>query len=175
MKIYHGKFHPVIKNIKKLRMKKQDYHISITVDATAHEAFESINNVTQWWTENLEGSSHKLNDEFTVRFGDVHYSKQKLVKVVPDKKVVWLVTDSKLNFIEDQQEWTNTKIVFEILTQNNRTEVHFTHVGLVPDIECYDACSNAWSEYIHGSLLNLINTGKGRPARNEKETESKTM
>ena len=95
-------------------MKEQDYHTSITVNATAHEAFESINSVTKWWTENLEGSSQKLNDEFTVRFGDVHYSKQKLVEVVPDKKVVWLVTDSKLNFIKDKQEWTNTKISFEI-------------------------------------------------------------
>ena len=152
-------------------MKKQDYHISITVDATAHQAFESINNVTKWWTENLEGGSQKLNDEFTVRFGDVHYSRQKLTELVPDKKVVWLVTDSKLNFIKDKQEWTNTKIAFEILTQNNKTHVRFTHIGLVPEIECFDACSNAWSEYIQGSLLKLINTGEGQPTRKENKTK----
>ncbi len=154
-------------------MKKQDYHTSITVDATAHEAFNCINSVTKWWTENLEGSSQKLDNEFTVRFGDVHYSKQKLVEVVPDKKVVWLVTDSKLNFIKDKKEWTNTKISFEILTQNNKTQVHFTHIGLVPEIECFDACSNAWSEYIQGSLLKLINTGKGQPTRKENKTKDK--
>src|SRR5437773_11888414 len=129
-------------------MKTQVYHTSIMVDATAHEVFKSINSVTQWWTENLEGSSQKLNAAFTVRFGDVHYSKQKLVEIIPDKKVVWLVTDSKLNFIKDKKEWTNTKIVFEVLTQNNKTQIHFTHIGLVPEIECFDACSNAWSEYI---------------------------
>jgi hypothetical protein len=154
-------------------MKKQDYHTSITVDATAHEAFNFINSVTKWWTENLEGSSQKLDDEFTVRFGDVHYSKQKLVEVVPDKKVVWLVTDSKLNFIKDKKEWTNTKITFEILIQNNKTQVDFTHIGLVPEIECFDACSNAWGEYIHGSLLKLINTGKGQPTRKENKTKDK--
>ena len=27
----------------------------------------------------------------------------------------------------------------------SRNEVRFTHAGLVPDIECYDDCSNAWS------------------------------
>ena len=142
-------------------MKEQNYHTSITVDATANEAFGSINNVTKWWTENLEGSSQKLNDEFTVRFGDVHYSKQKLVEFVPDKKVVWLVTDSKLNFIKDKQEWTNTKIIFEISSQNDKRTIHFTHIGLVPEVECFGACSDAWSQYIQGSLLNLINNGMG--------------
>jgi len=155
-------------------MKEHNYHTSIAVNATAHEAFESINSVTKWWTENLEGSSQKLNDEFTVRFGDVHYSKQKLVEVVADEKVVWLVTDSKLNFIKDREEWTDTKIVFDILRENNQTQVHFTHIGLIPDIECYNACSNAWSEYIQGSLLSLINTGKGRPTRKEKQKSVKS-
>ena len=154
-------------------MKEQDYHTSITVDATAHEAFESINSVSQWWTENLEGSSQKLNDEFTVRFGDVHYSKQNLVEVVPGKKVVWLVTDSKLNFLKDKHEWTNTKISFEIATQNDKTKIHFTHIGLVPEIECFDACSNAWSQYIQQSLWRLVTTGKGQPDKKENKTKDK--
>ena len=151
-------------------MKEHDYHTSITVDATAHEAFKNLNNVSQWWTENLEGSSQKLDDEFTVRFGDVHYSRQKLVEVIPDKKVVWLVTDSKLNFLKNKQEWTNTKISFEISTEYDQAEIHFTHIGLVPEIECFDACSNAWGQYVQ-SLWKLVTTGKGEPDRKEKIIE----
>jgi hypothetical protein len=149
-------------------MKEQDLTIAISVNATASESFNRINSVTKWWTENLEGSSEKPGDEFTVRFGDVHVSTQKLVEVIAGKKVVWLVTHSQLNFIKDKQEWTGTKISFEIIEKDNKTTIRFTHHGLVPEIECFDACSNAWGDYINNSLRSLINTGKGQPTPKEK-------
>ena len=154
-------------------MEKHNYTTSITVNATAHEAFSSINRVTKWWTENLEGRSEKLNDVFTVQFGDVHLSTQKLIEVIPDKKVVWLVTDSKLNFIVDKQEWTNTKIIFDLSEQDNKTIIQFTHEGLVPTVECFDACSNAWADYVQNSLKKLINTGQGNPTPNEAREKAK--
>src|SRR6185295_17365944 len=114
-----------------------------------------------------EGISKKLGDEFTVYFGDVHVSTQKLTEVIPAKKVVWLVTDSRLNFVKDKKEWNGTKIVFDITEKNGKTTVTFTHYGLVPQIECYGGCSNAWGEYIQQSLASLINTGKGQPTLKE--------
>jgi hypothetical protein len=140
-----------------------NYTTDFLVDQTPAEAFNAINDVRSWWTENLEGQSKKLNDEFTVYFGEVHVSTQKLVEVIPNKKVVWLVTDSNLNFISDKSEWTNTRISFEVTKVDDKTQVRFTHLGLAPEVECYDACSNAWSEYIQQSLFALISTGKGRP------------
>lgn len=148
-------------------MKNKDYTLTITVDASAKIAFESINNVTKWWTENLEGSSKKQNDEFTVHFGDVHVSTQKITELVPNKKIVWLVTDCKLNFIKDQKEWKGTSIHFEIFEQSDKTQIRFTHSGLNSGIECYTDCSNAWAHYLNNSLLSLINTGKGTPGTPE--------
>lgn len=144
-------------------MKNQDYNTSISVSASPREVFKNINQVTKWWTDDLEGSSQTLNDEFTVRFGDVHVSKQKLVELVPDKKVVWLVLDSNLNFIKDRQEWKNTIISFEIARQGNKTKIHFTHFGLLPQVECYNSCSRGWDYYIKGSLFKLLTEGKGTP------------
>ena len=155
-------------------MKEHDYSTSIIVNAAPQAAFNCINSVTKWWTENLEGSSEKPGDAFTVRFGDVHVSTQKLVEVIPDKKVVWLVTGSRLNFIKDKEEWTGTKIIFEISERDNKTQIRFTHHGLAPNVECFDACSNAWSQYVQ-SLRSLINTGKGQPTlKEDKATAVKT-
>lgn len=144
-------------------MKPQHYTATLTVDATVHDVFNSINNVTTWWTEHLEGRSQQLNDVFTVRFGEVHVSTQKVVELIPDKKVVWLVTDSKLNFIKQQNEWNNTHVSFEITEMGNQARLSFTHIGLVPEIECYPGCSGGWDYYIKGSLFSLLTTGKGTP------------
>ncbi|WP_416865935.1 MAG: SRPBCC family protein [Imperialibacter sp.] len=148
-------------------MNNQSFTTSFLVSRSPKEVFDAINNVTAWWTENLSGRSQQLNDEFSVRFGDVHYSKQKLVEVVPDKRVVWLITESRLSFIEDKSEWTGTKVIFDISVRNRQTEVTFTHLGLVPLVECYGACKGAWTDYILGSLQSLIATGKGQPASKE--------
>jgi hypothetical protein len=144
-------------------MKNQDLAVTLTVDQTPEEAFAAINNVRGWWSGEIEGGTDKLGDEFTYRYKDVHYSKQKITEFIPGKKVVWLVLDSYLGFIEDKSEWNGTKVTFEIARKGDTTEVRFTHMGLVPDHECYDACSNAWGTYIDGSLRSLIATGKGQP------------
>ena len=143
-------------------METKDFTTTILADKTPKEIFDAINNVRGWWQGSIEGSTDKLHDEFIYRMEEFHFSKQKLVEVIPNEKVVWLVTESQLNFIKDKNEWTGTKIIFEISEKNNKTQLRFTHVGLINEIECYDACSNAWSQLIQKSLFSLITTGKGK-------------
>lgn len=145
-------------------MDNKDFTTTLLVERTPKEAFDAINNVREWWTQDLQGNSQKLNDEFTVRFfDDVHVSTQKLIEVIPNKKVVWLVTDSKLNFIKDKSEWTNTTISFEISNHDNKTKINFTHFGLVPNVKCYSSCVKGWTYFINGSLFKLLTEGKGTP------------
>jgi hypothetical protein len=149
-------------------MNNQDFTAAISVERTPEEAFDAINNVRGWWSENIEGGTEKLGDEFTYRYKDVHSCKIKIAELIPGKKVVWHVLDNRFNFTKDKNEWKGTDVIFEVSKKGNKTEVRFTHRGLVPEYECFDVCSNAWGSYINDSLRSLIATGKGQPNQKEK-------
>ncbi len=149
-------------------MKSTNLTYTFTVDQTPEDAFAAINDVRGWWSGNIEGHTDVLGAEWTYRYEDLHVSKQKITELVAGKKVVWRVIDSYLDFVEDKTEWTGTTITFEITKKGKKTEVRFTHLGLSPEVECYDACSNAWGSYITGSLRNLIAKGRGQPNRKER-------
>lgn len=140
-----------------------DFTTAITVDRTPIEAFDAINNVRGWWSTGIEGGTTAEGDIFVFRVADIHYSKIQVVQLAPGERVVWRVLENHMSFISDQTEWVGTEIRFDIAARGDQTEVRFTHVGLVPDYECYDACSTAWSSYIGTSLRRLIETGVGDP------------
>jgi hypothetical protein len=146
---------------------EQDLTYSFTVEQTPQEAFAAINDVRAWWLGEIEGETDKLGAVWTFRYKDVHYTKQQITEFAPGKRVVWKVLDSRLNFVDDKTEWTGTEIVFDIAKKGSKTEVRFTHAGLVPEYECFEKCSNAWGMYINGNLWELIATGKGQPNKRE--------
>ncbi len=141
-------------------MQASDFTTTIKVDQTPNEVFKAVNTPQDWWSGDFEGDTKNLNDEFTYRYEDMHYSKQRVIESIPGEKVVWLVTESQLNFIEDKEEWTGTKIIFEITKKEGKTELKFTHEGIKPEVECYDGCSTAWGQLIQQSLFTYITTGK---------------
>ena len=130
----------------------QNYTTTFFVDQTPDEVFDAINNVRGWWSGEIKGDTDKLGAEFTYRYKDLHRTTQKITEFMPGKKVVWHVLDSHINFVKDKTEWNDTDIVFEFTKENDKALLRFTHVGLVPAIECFDHCSNAWGSYVNGQF-----------------------
>jgi Activator of Hsp90 ATPase homolog 1-like protein len=148
-------------------MSNENLTIAYTVEQSPEEAFAAITNVRDWWSGDIDGSTDQLGAVFTYRYQDVHRSTQRITELIPARRITWHVEDSYLDFVQDETEWDGTDVIFEVTPTEAGTEVRFRHVGLVPAVECFDNCSNAWQFYIGGSLRNLIAKGQGQP--NEKE------
>ncbi|ASK28874.1 ATPase [Chryseobacterium sp. T16E-39] len=148
-------------------MKNQDFTTSLIVDASPHKVFEAINNVRGWWSENIDGSTNSLHDEFHYHYQDVHRAQFRIIEMIPDKKVVWHVLENYFKFTEDETEWKDTKVIFELAEDGGKTVLKFTHQGLTSEYECFQLCHDAWTHYIQSSLKDLIMTGKGSPTPKE--------
>ena len=148
-------------------MQNKDFTTSFLVPQSPEKVFTAITDVKGWWSEEVQGGTNQLNDEFLYHYQDVHIAKIKLVEVVPNRKIVWRVLENYFQFTKDKKVWKDTQIVFDIRPKGNNTELIFTHVGLGPHYECFKVCEEAWTNYINGSLKNLIETGKGEPNAKE--------
>jgi hypothetical protein len=140
---------------------------TFSVDETPGEVFRAINNVRGWWSEDIEGGTGQVGDEFTYRYRDAHRCRIKVTELVPGETVTWHVADNYFDFTADKSEWKDTDIRFEITARGGETEIRFTHVGLAPSCECFEICSNSWDFYLRSSLRALIRTGHGMPNRKE--------
>lgn len=141
--------------------KSQDLSLKLTVNKSPHEVFHAINDVAAWWIGDVQGKAEKVGDRFTYRYKDFHTSSQKVIQLVPNEKIVWGVEDANLKFVKNKNEWKGTEIIFEIKPLGDGTEIRFTHRGLAPEAECFEACSSGWEFYVKKSLKNLLMNGEG--------------
>ncbi len=141
----------------------QGYTTAFRVKRTPDEVYRAINDVRAWWSGRIDGATDELGAEFRYRYEDVHDSRQKVTELVPGRRVVWRVTDGTLTFVKNKNEWKGTEVVFDIAEKGGETEVRFTHVGLSPACECYEACSGGWDALVNGNLRQRILTGEVQP------------
>jgi len=141
-------------------MKNDSFTTTIELLQSPAVVFRALADVPKWWSTDYEGSSTDLNDEFVIHHPGAHYSKKRLVEVVPGKRLVWLVTESTLPWLKDPQEWTNTRMIFELTPKGDGTVLRFTHEGLVPGLECYSQCIGGWTMVIGERLFAYITEAK---------------
>ncbi len=140
----------------------QDFHLRLTVNAPAKDVLKKIGRVDLWWAKNFQGRAEKPQDKFIVRFGDT-FVDFVISEFIPEKKIVWRVTDCQLDWIKDKQEWKNTDVIWTLSEKDGKTRIEFVHKRLTPESECYDSCEAGWTHHLKDSLVKLIEEGKGFP------------
>jgi len=148
-------------------MNDASFRTTLSVEAAPDDAFAAINDVRGWWSQDVDGSTDTVGAVFAFRGNhegrNVHRAQIEVTELVPGERVAWRVLDNWMGFIDDQSEWTGTRIVFEISPTAGGSEIRFSHLGLVPAYECYDVCFDAWTHFLRDSLRALIATGHGEP------------
>jgi hypothetical protein len=114
-------------------MKTIVYTVSIDLEKPTNEVFSKLINLSAWWPEDYEGDSLKLNDEFVLKTEDSHFSRNRVIDFVPEKKFGWITLESFRK--SDNYDWSGTKMIFELKPKNEGTILIFTYDGVVLENE----------------------------------------
>jgi len=136
-----------------------NYSVEIELAKSPNNVFNHLINLRNWWPEDFEGEDIKLNSEFTFTTGDSHYSKNKVIEFLPNKKVVWLTIESIRK--TDNFDWQGTKMIFELTPKGDNTIVKFTYDGVVLENE-YDRLVQICNLTLKEMFYNYIINGKGK-------------
>ena len=142
-------------------MGNNNFSSSISAKISADEAIKKISKVPEWWGVSFTGNAERQNDKFIIKMSEDSYFNFTVTELIPNKRVVWLVTDCNMPWYSDKKEWANTKLIFDINEQNGMTDLKFTHEGLTPEVECWKDCEPGWTHWIKTSLFSYLTTGKG--------------
>ena len=140
-----------------------DFTTSITIANDPAGVFAAVLDARGWWNTAIDGPTARVGDEFGFEVQGLHRTRIRVTEVTPNQRIEWLVVDNAFGFVSDQSEWVGDRIVFELRPIDDRTQLTFTQYGLVPEQECYDVCSNAWSFFVRDSLRLLAEAGQGMP------------
>jgi uncharacterized protein YndB with AHSA1/START domain len=140
-----------------------DFSVTTTIAGAPAEVFAAVLDTKGWWNETIDGPTARVGDEFGFEVEGLHRTRIRVTEVTPHQRIEWLVVDNDFAFVTDQSEWVGDRMVFELAPVEDGTEVTFTQHGLVPELECFDVCSNAWGFFIRDSLRLLAEHGRGKP------------
>lgn len=142
-------------------MEKNDFTTGISINMSAKEVIERICQIPEWWGVSFSGNAEKQNDQFVLKMGGDSFFDMTVEELIPNKRLVWLVTDCYMPWYSDKKEWANTRMIFDLAEHDGVTDLTFTHEGLTPDVECYKDCNPGWTHWIKTSLFSYLTTGKG--------------
>lgn len=153
----------------------KDYKVEMNIPVSAAHLYDSIhtqNGVRNWWTKfaNISDEVGGISEFNFLKAGFYVVTRNKALK--QNKIVEWDVIDSKhpaSSGFDNLKDWIGTTIQFHIESlSENESKLHFTHKGLTPALECFDACDNGWRHYLN-SLKDFAVGQEGEPYTDDSE------
>lgn len=159
----HGQPNPVDDVVTRAQQMAGELEFRVDLPFPPAQVMAAVERPELWWSQGIEGSAQAPGDEFVFAYRDLHRSVQRVTERVAGRRAVWTVTESRLSFVDDPEEWKGTQLVFEAFPRDGGSELVFVHAGLTRSKQCYDDCAGAWKFFITESLAALVTTGQGKP------------
>lgn len=140
------------------------YSKTVVIEAPPRELYRAVTTVAGlkgWWSHNTEAE----NGGITVRFSGKNFQTFRLVDATPDRKVTWewIAQYFPLEGTAQTDEWVGTRVSFDVRANpDGSSTLVFMHIGLTPQIVCYDMCNAGWNHFME-SLKSYLEQGTGTP------------
>jgi uncharacterized protein YndB with AHSA1/START domain len=122
------------------------------------EAIATLEGVQRWWTPDASGSIEP-GQELELEFEGVDDQVMRVEQSVRPSLVEWTCLRHS-----GHPELEGTTVRFALAEAgHDECELEFRHVGLVPELRCYDACERGWDFFLGLSLAGLVECGGGSP------------
>lgn len=115
-----------------------DIRHSISIAAPAERVYPlvaSVKGFTLWWAEDVTDNSNG-----TLELG--FFNRATVYRLAPVRMKASLVEWQ----CETGQEWSGTRLIFEITAQGGNTLLHFTHADWKSETQYFISCNTVWGE-----------------------------
>lgn len=143
-----------------------NFKCSLRLDASRSSVYEALTTqagIRRWWTESSDVDP-RVGGRISIRFGQT-FKEMQIDVLQADTEVRWRVLAANLVVpgLSRADEWVGTTIVFQLEPEAAQvTRLHLTHIGLTPQVECFELCSQGWLQFLD-SLKRYVETGTGAP------------
>ncbi|WP_444903585.1 SRPBCC family protein [Microbulbifer sp. CnH-101-E] len=142
-----------------------NYTTSFFSPSSREDAYKAVTEkMSQWWTP-VSAPFLKVGDIAKTGFKGQSYWVFRAKILKPEKLIELECTESNMvsDNVDDPEEWKGSTLRFEFSEENTGTLIKFTHIGLSPEMKCWDMCKSGWDYYLFGSLKDFLSGNGGRP------------
>jgi uncharacterized protein YndB with AHSA1/START domain len=120
-----------------------DIFHNFPIESPPEKVFQGISlsdELDKWWTKN-SAVNPVPGGIYTLDFGPGYVWKAIVTEFVKDKLF-------ELKMTEADADWLGTKVGFNLITRQGKTEVNFYHIGWPQKNEHYKLSSYCWAMYL---------------------------
>ena len=115
----------------------------LMIHSSPGKVYEAVSNpagIDKWWSLSCEGTP-ELAAEYVLNFGPGYNWKARVYRILQDKVFA-------LQFSDADDDWTGTRVCFELESSGDSTRVLFQHNGWQSPNEHYRISCYCWAMYL---------------------------